>query len=185
MAEAGPARRVQASLLVTPLSAGIDPSRLSAAVSEALAAAGISVTVRDEPGETALRVAQSGEHQMVIAEAEVAGGDPHLLLYPLSTSEGATKGLGALNFSFYRNARLDDLLIRASQLSFRPERQRVYARAQALLADEIPWVPLYARRCWAVARPEVRNLRLHPSCVPRLDRVVLEPSPQTPAAPRP
>ena len=37
-------------------------------------------------------------------------------------------------------AKLDDLLIRASQISFRPERLRVYGRAQAFLAEEIPWL---------------------------------------------
>jgi peptide/nickel transport system substrate-binding protein len=77
--------------------------------------------------------------------------------------------------SFYRNPRLDDLLIRGSQLSGRLERQRVYARAQSLLADEAPWLPVYARLHWVVARPEVRNLRLHPSGFHRLDRVLVSP----------
>ena len=35
-------------------------------------------------------------------------------------------------------------------------------------------MPLYVRLHWAVARPEVRNLRLHPSGNPRLDRVWVE-----------
>ena len=117
---------------------------------------------------------QSGAHDLALAEARAEAGDPHLLLYPLSTSEGAVRGPTATNFSFYRNARLDDLLIRASQISFRPERQRVYARAQAFLAEEIPWIPLYVRLHWAVARPEVRNFRLHPSGNHRLDRAWVE-----------
>ncbi|PYO51731.1 MAG: hypothetical protein DMD83_27165, partial [Candidatus Rokuibacteriota bacterium] len=91
----------------------------------------------------------------------------------------------AVNFSFYRNSRLDDLLIRASQLFFRPERERLYVRAQAVLAEELPWIPIYVRLHWAVARPEVRDLRLHPSGSPRLDRVWLEsqPTPPAPATP--
>jgi len=125
--------------------------------------------------ETALKLAQNGEHQVALAEAQVDGGDPHLLLYPLSTSEGARKGALAWNLSFYRNPRLDDLLIRGSQLSSRLERQRVYARAQSLLTDEAPWLPVYARLHWVVTRPEVRNLRLHPSGFHRLDRVLLSP----------
>ncbi len=185
LGEAGAGRGLSPSLLVAPLAPGLDSARLAGAVSETLGQAGITVVLRAEPADVALRLARSGEHQMVIAEASVAGGDPHLLLYPLSTSEGAARGASALNLSFFRNPRLDDLLIRGSQLSFRPERQRVYARAQALLADEVPWLPLYVRLCWAVARPEVRNLRLHPSCVHRLDRVVLEPAGQGPGAPRP
>jgi len=104
----------------------------------------------------------------------VVGGDPHLFLFPLSTSEAASKGPRTLNYSFYRNPRLDDVLVRASQLSFRPERARLYQRAQALLADDLPWLPIYVRLVWGVARPEVRNLRLHPTGVHRLHAVSLE-----------
>jgi ABC-type transport system substrate-binding protein len=121
---------------------------------------------------------------MALLEARAEAGDPHFLLYPLSASEGAVKGAAASNFSFYRNPRLDDLLIRASQLSFRPERQRLYIRSQAMLAEELPWIPIYVRLHWAVARPEVRNLRLHPSGNPRLDRVTVDSPTAAPAPTR-
>jgi peptide/nickel transport system substrate-binding protein len=88
-----------------------------------------------------------------------------------------------VNMSFYRNRALDDLLVRASQVSFRPERQRLYARAQSIMAEEVPWVPLYVRMHWAAVRPEVRNLRLHPSGNPRFDRVWVDQA--APAAPTP
>jgi peptide/nickel transport system substrate-binding protein len=85
------------------------------------------------------------------------------------------KGPGALNLSFYKNPRLDDLLIRASQLAFRPERQRLYQRAQAILSDDLPWIPIYVRLKWAVAGPAVRGLKLHPSGFHPLDKVWIEP----------
>jgi peptide/nickel transport system substrate-binding protein len=182
LGEAGLSRSISTTLVVSGGAAGPgdEQARLAAAVSAALAPAGISVQTQAVAPPQLMQLAQNGEHQMVLMEGWVDGGDPHLLLYPLSTSEGATKGPAAWNLSFYRNARLDDLLIRASQLSFRPERQRVYARAQALLAEELPWIPLYVRRHWVVARPEVKGLRLHPSGVHRLDRVVIEPAVRTP-----
>ena len=37
------------------------------------------------------------------------------------------------------------MLSRAGQLGFRPERLRLYQRLQALLAEELPYVPLYVR----------------------------------------
>jgi peptide/nickel transport system substrate-binding protein len=132
------------------------------------------VTAHPDTGEAALALVRSGEHALAIAEARVEAGDPHFLLYPLSTSEGAVKGPASTNLAFYRNARLDDLLIRASQLSFRAERQRLYVRAQTVLAEEMPWIPLYVRLHWAVARPEVRNVRLHPSGLHRLDIISLD-----------
>src|SRR5206468_1235673 len=129
----------------------------------ALAAAGLAVTIQTESPESALSLMQAGEHQMALAEARVEAGDPHFLLYPLSASEGAAKGPSAVNFSFYRNSRLDDLLIRASQLSFRPERERLYVRTQAVLAEELPWIPIYRRLQWAGVRPEARDPPRHPS----------------------
>jgi peptide/nickel transport system substrate-binding protein len=174
LVEGGALRAISVGLMVTPLQAPLDGARLAEALREALAPGGVNVTVTAVTPDTALRLAQNGEHQMALAEAQVDGGDPHLLLYPLSTSEGARKGALAWNLSFYRNPRLDDLLIRGSQLSGRLERQRVYARAQTLLTEEAPWLPVYTRLHWMVARPEVRNLRLHPSGFHRLDRVLVE-----------
>jgi peptide/nickel transport system substrate-binding protein len=169
LAEAGVGQGFTASL-VAAAGVGAEIARVAEAIRQALGAASISVTVRAEPTDAALAAMQSGANDLALAEARAEAGDPHMLLYPLSTSEGAIRGPNGTNFSFYRNARLDDLLIRGSQISFRPERQRVYARAQAFLAEEIPWIPLYVRLHWAVARPEVRNFRLHPSGNHRLDR---------------
>ena len=42
-----------------------------------------------------------------------------------------------------------------------------------MLAEDLPWIPIYVRLHWAVTRPEVKGLRLHPSGSPRLDRVWL------------
>jgi ABC-type transport system substrate-binding protein len=173
LAEAGFARGITPTLLIREKSGGIDLERVAEAIRLALDPAGIALAIRIEPPEVARQMTQSGEHEMALTEARVDGGDPHLFLYPLSTSEGATRGGNVLNLSFYRNPKLDDLLIRASQLGFRPERLRLYQRAQRILAEELPWIPLYVRLHWVVARPEVRNLRLHPSGFHRLDRLEL------------
>ncbi len=171
LSEAGYPRGTSAGLLITDGGKRLDQARLAEAIRASLATAGISVPIQTEPADAALQLARTGQHQMALLEARVEAGDPHFLLYPLSSTEGASKGAGAVNMSFYRNRALDDLLVRASQVSFRPERQRLYARAQSIMAEEVPWVPLYVRMHWAAVRPEVRNLRLHPSGNPRFDRV--------------
>jgi hypothetical protein len=43
-----------------------------------------------------------------------------------------------------------------------------------MLSDDLPWLPIYVRLVWGVARPEVRNLRLHPTGFHRLNGVALE-----------
>jgi ABC-type transport system substrate-binding protein len=154
---------------------GINATRLAETMTLMLGGADIPVRVKIEPSDMVKAALEGGAHELALAEASVVGGDPHLLLFPLSTSEGARPGPKAFNYSFYRNPRLDDVLIRASQLSSRMERARLYHRGQALLADEMPWLPIYVRLVWGVARPEVRNLRLHPTGFHRLAPVALEP----------
>ena len=148
---------------------GLNVDKVAETVALILGAADIPVTVRPEATAGARTSLQKGDYDIALTEATVLGGDPHLFLFPLSTSEGVAKGSRAMNFSFYRNPRLDDALIRASQLAFRTERQRLYHRAQAMLAEEMPWIPLYVRLQWAVVRPDVKGLRLHPTGLHRLD----------------
>jgi peptide/nickel transport system substrate-binding protein len=169
----------KATTLLVPVGepTSVNRAKLAEALHLALQASEIAVDLRIEPAEAARAASRSGAHDLVLGETAVIGGDPHFLLYPLSTSEGAEKGAHASNLSFHRNPRLDDVLIRASQLSFRAERQRLYQRAQTMLAAEVPWIPLYVRLLWAVARPEVRGLRLHPTGMHRLHTVWLETTP--------
>ncbi len=173
LTEAGFPQGIASTLLIRDGPGAVDHARLAEAIRVALARAGIALTIRRELPEVVSQLAQHGDHELVLTEARVEGGDPHLFLYPLSTSEGAVKGASAVNLSFYRNPKLDDLLIRAGQLAFRPERLRLYQRAQGILAEELPWIPLYVRLQWAVARPDVKNFRLHPSGFHRLDRIKL------------
>jgi peptide/nickel transport system substrate-binding protein len=174
------------TLLAADDAGPIDIKAVAEALQLCLEAVNIDVKVRIEPPELAAAARAAGDHDMTLAEAAVTAGDPHLFLYPLSTSEGAVKGRPTFNVSFYRNPQLDDVLVRASQLAFRPERQRLYQRAQAVLAEEMPWLPLYVKLLWAVARPEVRGLRLHPTGFPRLSAVSLEAgSPALPLDPGP
>jgi peptide/nickel transport system substrate-binding protein len=172
--EGGFTQGSKVTLIVPSDPLGVNRAKLGEALQLMLQAAEIGVQLRVESADVARAASQSGAHDLVLGEALVAGGDPHFLLYPLSTTEGAEKGARASNLSFHRSPRLDDVLIRASQLSFRAERQRLYQRAQAMLADDVPWIPLYVRLLWGVVRPEVRGLRLHPSGLHRLNTVWLE-----------
>ncbi|MBI4627452.1 MAG: hypothetical protein HY729_01975 [Candidatus Rokubacteria bacterium] len=174
LADGGWPKEAKPTLLVPAEDKPVNRPQLAEAIQIQLGSDGMALTVQVEPEPTVRTLLQAGAFDVALVEAAVTGGDPHLFLFPLSTSEAATKGPRALNFSFYRNARLDDVLIRASQLSFRPERQRLYQRAQAMLAEDLPWLPIYVRLHWALARPEVRGLRLHPTGFHRLGGLTLE-----------
>ena len=76
--------------------------------------------------------------------------------------------------AFFRSPIADGILVRASQLGFRPERLRLYQRLQAHVAEEIPYVPIYARRQWLLARPGVRDLAADAGGRVRLERAWIE-----------
>jgi peptide/nickel transport system substrate-binding protein len=174
LAEGGWPKDFRATLLVPAASAPTNLEKVGEAIVTTLGAADVPVRLRVEPPEAMRAALQAGDYDLALAEASVAGGDPHLLLFPLSTSESAAKGPKARNYSYYRNPRLDDVLTRASQLAFRPERERLYRRAQAMLAAEVPWMPLYVQLHWAVVRPEVRGFRLHPTGFHRFHGVTVD-----------
>ena len=172
LAEGGWPRGYKSTLVVRPIDGALNIQRVVGTIVANLGAVDIPVQVRAEAaGEP--RVQMASGSAMLLAEAVVLGGDPHLLLFPLSTRDGQ-RSPRRESYSLSRNATLDDVLIRASQLSFRPERQRLYQRAQAMLAEELPWIPIYVRLEWAVLRPDVRGLRLHPSGIHRLDTVSVD-----------
>ena len=174
LVEGGWPRGQRAILGVAPGDGALHTQRVAEALVAALGAIDIPVQVRTESGDGGRPRLPGGDVTMMLAETTALGGDPHLLLYPLSTSEGRKRTARSESYSLTRRAPLDDVLIRASQLSFRPERHRLYQRAQAMLAEELPWIPVYVRLEWAVVRPEVRGLRLHPSGFHRLDTVIVE-----------
>jgi peptide/nickel transport system substrate-binding protein len=164
-------------LLAPESRSGPDVSRLVEAIRISLAVAGLTVRVRTERTDAYERALRHGETELALAEAAWEVNDPHFALWPLLASDAATRGSGT-NVAFFRSPAMDALLLRGSQVAFRRERSRVYQRIQALVAEEVPYIPLYARREWALARPGVRGLRLEPDGGHRLERVWVE-------APRP
>jgi len=167
------------TLLAPEPSGELDSGRLAEAIRLSLAVAGLTVQIRQAAGEAYAQALRQGEGELALHEVRPSLDDPHFLLRPLVASDAAGRG-GATNVAFYRNLAADDLLLRASQLAFRPERLRLYQRLQAQLAEDLPYLPLYVRLQWAVARPTVRDLRLDPAGRHRLDRVWVEAPPEPP-----
>jgi len=171
------------TLLAPEAGGDLEVGQLAEAIRLSLAAAGLAVAVRTEPPPAYEAALRGGEGELALTAPTLPADDPHFLLGPLAASDGAVVGR-ATNVAFYRNPVVDSLLLRASQLGFRPERLRLYHRLQVQLADDLPYIPLYVRLQWAVARPGVHGLRLDPAGRHRLDSVWIEP-PAAPPVPAP
>jgi ABC-type transport system substrate-binding protein len=171
------------TLLVGDQTTGPEPAGLADAVRLSLSAAGFRVQVRVEAPDVAREAVRQGEADLALVERALDVNDPDFYLRPLLSAEAAAPG-SATNAAFLQSPLVDGMLVRAGQLGFRPERLRLYHRLQTLLAEELPYIPLYARLQWLVARPEVRGARLHPAGFHRLEAIRREPPvPAAPAAP--
>jgi peptide/nickel transport system substrate-binding protein len=175
------------TLLASDQVSGPEAAGIAEAIRLSLSAAGFRVRIRLEAPDAAESAARQGTAELTIHEEALEVNDPDLLLGRLLATDGATPGT-ATNVAFIRSPLVDGMLVRARQLGFRPERFRIYQRLQALLAEELPYVPLYVRLQWMVARPEVRGIRLDPQGFHHLERIGLELPPVSvppPAAPAP
>jgi ABC-type transport system substrate-binding protein len=172
------------TLLGSDQVSGPETAGIAEAIRLSLSAAGFRTRVRLESPDAAGAAARQGTAELTLHEETLEVNDPDFFLRPLLGSDGTAPG-SATNVAFLRSPLIDGMLVRASQLGFRPERLRLYHRLQSLLAEEVPYVPLYVRLQWMVTRPEVRGVRLDPRGLHRLERIGLEPPPTPPPSPAP
>jgi peptide/nickel transport system substrate-binding protein len=159
-----------------------EAAAIAEAIRQSLSVVGFRVRVRLEPAETVESGARQGVAEVIVHEATLDMNDPDVFFRRLLATDAATVG-SATNVAFFRSPLVDGMLVRASQLGFRPERFRLYQRLQVHLADEVPYVPLYVRLQWMVVRPAVRGVRLDPGGLHHLEWIGLEPKPAPPPSP--
>ena len=171
-------------LLASEQASGPEAAGIAEALRVSLGAAGFKVRVQLETPASADTAARQGATELTLHEETLEVNDPDVFLRRLLGTDGATPGT-ATNVAFFRSPLVDGMLVRASQLGFRPERFRLYQRLQSLLADELPYIPLYVRLQWMVARPGVRGIQLDPGGLHHLERMSFEPPPAAADQPPP
>jgi peptide/nickel transport system substrate-binding protein len=66
------------------------------------------------------------------------------------------------NRGHYSNIRLDGLLDRATSSRDDQQRRELYAEAQRILADDVPYISLWYKTNFIIARRNLAGLRLTP-----------------------
>ena len=123
------------------------PARVASIIKRCLGEVGISVDViLSEPADHQ-RALWAGEHDLALHGWFNDNGDPDNFLYTLLDSDNTT-GTRPSNIAFYSNAWFHDVIGMAQRTTdpkdptARTERERLYSQAQAILAIDVPWVPL-------------------------------------------
>lgn len=107
--------------------------------------------------------------------------DPSSVFEPTLSSR-AIQDEGSQNHAFFAHAELDSVLDRARREQNREQRFALYARAEAIVRDEAPWVPAYVSRVFELWQPNVRGYAPHAVISQRFADVWLDPNARTIAA---
>lgn len=101
-----------------------------------------------------------GEHDMFILGWTTVTGDADYGLYPLfHSSQFGDAG----NRTFYKNDRVDELLVKGRASADPAERKAAYDEVQKLVNDEAPWVFLYNAQYLDGTRANVKGFIQHPA----------------------
>ena len=137
------------------------PRKIAQAIQADLNAVGIRAEIVTWEWGTYLDKIQNGEHDMALLGWIGDNGDPDNFLYILLDRDAAVKP--AQNIAFYRSAPLHDLLVRARRSTDLAERTYLYRRAQEIIHQDAPWVPLVHVAQTAAFKRSIRGFRLHPT----------------------
>ena len=118
------------------------------------------------------KLLQTGQHHLALHGWSGDNGDPDNFLYGLLDSTNAV--FGKMNYAFYREYSFHKLVVAARESSNRAERIRYYHRAQQIVAETAPWVPLAHAKVVIALRREVIGSVAHPSSILDLRRVSLK-----------
>ena len=138
------------------------PETVARIIQHNLRDVGMDVEIVVNDFDTHVHLTQNGVHDLCLLGWSADTMDPDNFLYVLFDPENAEPGV-ARNLAFFKNAELHGILTWAQESSDRVERERFYKKAQDLIAEEAPWVPLAYGEVVVAARANLANLRVHPS----------------------
>lgn len=119
---------------------------------------GIAVDVKSSELQTHLADVATGNVQLYTLQW-VGVTDPDMLRRVFHSSQMPPNGL---NRVFYTNPAVDEFIDRAARDADENGRRESYARAQQLIAADVPYISLWTKKNVAVFRPDIGGVRLSP-----------------------
>lgn len=163
LAKAGLGKGFKAKLWTMPIARPYmpQPLRIAEAIQADLKKVGIESEIVSFEWGTYLDKLSNGEHDMALAGWIGDNGDPDNFLYTLLDKNNTKKG-SAANYAFYRGEKVHDLLVKAQQVYGQDERSELYKKAQELIHEDAPWVPLFHSTQMMATHARVKGFYLHP-----------------------
>src|SRR5699024_7609674 len=172
LAEAGYEDGLEIDLWTMPVARPYmpDPETVAEIIQNNLAEIGVEINIVREEWAPYLEKTQNGEHQMYMLGWSGTNGDPDYFLSSLLHGDNA----GDSNREFYQNDEVDQLLDDAKVEIDQDKRADLYKQAQAIIAEEVPMVPLVHSTPVMATSKNVKGYFPHPSTSESLEEVDLE-----------
>ena len=152
----GPRPRLQLSLKMS----SVEFNRLQGSVlQQNFAQVGIALDVRTYEFATLYADVLKGNFQLFTLQW-VGVSDPDMLRRVFHSKQMPPVGF---NRGFFSHPGVDSLIDRATVLTDDDERRALYVEAQRLISGEVPYISLWYKRNVAIARDDLRGIRLSPS----------------------
>jgi ABC-type transport system substrate-binding protein len=87
--------------------------------------------------------------------------DPSNFFSPILTT-AAIQNEGSHNVAFFSNPELDTLMTRAQRELDREARMKLFERAEQIVCEEAPWIPVYTARSFELWHPYLRGYAPNP-----------------------
>lgn len=137
------------------------PERVARSLEAALEDIGMNVDLVLQPYREHRESVERGEHDLALFGWIGDTGDPDNFLYVLFHSDNAVIG-SAQNIAFYRDTKVDQLLIEAQEAPDQAMRSGLYAAVQDHIAAAAPWVPIAHSEVVLAARRSLSGVVLSP-----------------------
>ncbi|MEK4387376.1 ABC transporter substrate-binding protein [Solibacillus sp. FSL W7-1464] len=119
---------------------------------------------------TYLEKANNGEADAFMLGWTGDNGDADNFIYTLLDKDN----IGSNNYAYYTNEEVHSLLIQAQSETDENVRNELYKKAQEIIHDDAPWVPLAHSTPLLAAKAGVKGFLPHPTGSDKLDNVSME-----------
>ena len=124
---------------------------------------GIPVEIDSVEFQTMLSQLQKGQYQMTTGRWVGGNQDPIFLRDLFASSEIPSESRASRNRSRYSNKQVDEFLDQAINEIDREKAKELYTKAQDIISNEVPMIPLWYPANMVVANKRVENIKMNAS----------------------
>ncbi len=163
LAEAGYENGFELTLFAMPVERSYIPNgrKMAEMIQQQLKQVGINVKIVSYDWHTYLDKLYNLEHDMCLIGWIGDNGDPDNFFYAL-LSEESTK-VPANNFAFWKNKQYNELIVKAKETTDTETRAELYRKAQEIIKEEAPWVPIAHSIVMMPMKKNIRGFKIYPT----------------------